>query len=279
MSVDLHLHTTASDGCMSPREVVEMAANLGLHAIAVSDHDTVAGVDEARLAGNELGVEVIPALEFSSRYYSRDIHILGYFVSLDAVQLHTYIKRLRKARSERIVKIVDCLREHSIDINVDDVRSVAGQASIGRPHIARVLLEKGFVKDFSEAFQKYLRRDALCYIEKFVYPPDKLISLIHQIGGVAVFAHPGHSGLDDYIPELVAMGIDGLEAYHSDHSEQVREHYVRLAAEHGLIVTGGSDCHGRVSTHGIRMGTNYVPDEVVDQLRARKAEKAAKIKT
>ncbi|MBI4733573.1 MAG: hypothetical protein HY779_01920 [Rubrobacteridae bacterium] len=255
---------------MSPREVVEMAATLGLRVIAVSDHDTVAGIDEAREAGYELGVEVIPALEFSSRYNSRDIHVLGYFVSTDYALLHESVKRLREARHERIIKIVDCLREHNLDITVEDVETVAGSASVGRPHIARVLLEKGYVGSFSEAFYKYLKRDSLCYIEKFVYPPDFLISLIHKAGGVAVFAHPGHSGLDDQIPELVEIGLDGLEAFHSDHSPEVRRHYLELADRYEMIVTGGSDCHGRVSTHGLRMGTTDVPNDVVEQLRERR---------
>jgi predicted metal-dependent phosphoesterase TrpH len=254
---------------MSPREVVEMAASLGLQAIAISDHDTVAGVDEARLAGNKFGVEVIPALEFSSRYNSRDIHILGYFVSIKSSSLHEYTKHLREARAERIVKIVDCLREHGIKITVDEVKQVAGNASQGRPHIAKVLLDKGYIDTFGEAFQKYLKRGSACFIEKFVYPPDKLIELIHKVGGIAVFAHPGHAGLDDSIPELVAMGLDGLEAYHSDHSEEVRNRYVKLAKKYNLIVTGGSDCHGRTSTHGLRMGKNEVPDSIVESMKKR----------
>jgi predicted metal-dependent phosphoesterase TrpH len=256
---------------MSPREVVEMAANLGLQAIAISDHDTVAGVDEARLAGNELGVEVIPALEFSSRYNSRDIHILGYFVSTKSSSLHEYTKRLREARAERMVKIVDCLHKYDIEITVDEVKQAAGNASLGRPHIAKVLLEKGYIETFGEAFHKYLKRGSACFIEKFVYPPDKLIELIHKVGGIAVFAHPGHSGLDDSIPELVAMGLDGLEAYHSDHSEEVRRHYVELAEKYNLIVTGGSDCHGRTSTHGLRIGKNEVPDSVIESMEERRA--------
>jgi predicted metal-dependent phosphoesterase TrpH len=120
-----------------------------------------------------------------------------------------------------------------------------------------------------------LKRGSACFVEKFVYPPDKLIELIHKVGGIAIFAHPGHAGLDNSIPELAAMGLDGLEAYHSDHSPEVRNHYVRLAEKYNMIVTGGSDCHGRTSTHGLRIGKNEVPDSVIESMQKRRAMRLA----
>lgn len=269
MPVDLHLHTTNSDGSLTPTEVVENANRLGLTTIAIADHDTTGGVDEAIAVGANLGVEVIPAVELSSKYNSRDIHILGYFIFHHNQTLQDYLRTLKNARTERAAKIVECLRSLGVDITFEEVQEEAAGASVGRPHIARVLLKKNYITSFTEAFEQYLKRGTPCFIEKFVYPPDKLISLIHEAGGVAVFAHPGLSGLDDLIPALVKMGLDGFEAYHIDHTPEMTARYIKFAHEYGLIVTGGSDCHGPISRHGLRLGTVPIPDEVVDKLKSR----------
>jgi len=266
MSVDLHIHTTASDGSMSPKQVVEMAANLNLKAIAISDHDTVDGIEEALIYGKKLGIKVIPAIEFSSRFNDRDIHILGFFIDYRNHKLHEFLNVLRKERVERAGKIVDCLRRLGLDIDFDEVLSTAGGASVGRPHIAKVLLAKGYIETFSDAFSRYLKRGAPCFIEKFVYPLKETIDIIHEVGGFAVFAHPGLARLDEHLHEFIAMGLDGVEAYHTEHSEQDTERYIKLARENNLVVSGGSDCHGIQSTHGLRLGTVYVSDEVVDDL-------------
>ncbi|MCL6472489.1 MAG: PHP domain-containing protein [Firmicutes bacterium] len=267
MPVDLHLHTTASDGSLSPGEVVEIAASLNLKTIAISDHDTVGGIDEALAYAIKLGIEVIPAVELSSKYNSRDVHILGYFIDYKDTKLLDYFTYLRQARIERAKVIIDCLRNLGLNITFEDVLKIAEQASIGRPHIARALLAKNYVPDVREAFNKYLKHGAPCFREKFVYPTDKAISLVHEAGGIAVFAHPGLAKIDEYIPELIKMGLNGLEAYHAEHTADQIEHYLRLAKEYGLIVTGGSDDHGPVSTHGLRIGSISVPDAVVDTLK------------
>jgi len=270
MSVDLHLHTTASDGSLSPGQVVELAANLGLNAIAISDHDTVEGIQEALAFAERLDARVIPAVELSSRYNSRDIHILGFFIDYKSRVLDKALSSLRKARIERAEKIVVCLQGEGLDITFEEVLEVAGGASVGRPHIARALLKNNQVSRISEAFVKYLKRGSLCYIDKFVYSPSQAISLIHEVGGVAVFAHPGLAGLDEHIPEFVAMGLDGIEAYHIEHTPDVVKHYLQIAYDYGLVVTGGSDCHGPLSTHGLRLGTIYVPDKTLVQLEKKR---------
>lgn len=268
MPVDLHLHTTASDGSLSPKRLVELASMLGLKVIAVSDHDTVNGISDALATGKSLGVEVIPAIELSSKYNSRDVHLLGFFIDHNDEQLQASLKYLRDARLERAKKIVGCLEELGLDISMEEIETAAGNTSVGRPHIARVLLAKGYVSSFGDAFSKYLKKDAPCYFEKFVYTAKEAISLIHKSGGVAVFAHPGLANLDNHIHELVEMGLDGIEVYHSEHTPEMTERYLAIAKDYGLIITGGSDCHGESSSHGFRMGTVYIPDKVVEDLKS-----------
>ncbi len=267
MPVDLHVHTTASDGSMSPGQVVELAANLHLKAIAISDHDTIKGISEALIYGVQLGVEVIPAIELSSKYNSRDVHILGYFIDYRSKKLIDYLRILREARVDRAQKIVNCLQKNGLDITFDEVMRIAGDASIGRPHIARALLAKNYVADIGEAFSKYLKSGAPCFLEKFVYPTEKAIFVVHEAGGLAVFAHPGLAKLDEQIPEFIKMGLDGIEAYHGEHTPEQTEHYLKVAREYGLLITGGSDDHGPISTHGLRLGSVPVPDEIVDRLK------------
>ncbi|MBE0446704.1 MAG: PHP domain-containing protein [Actinobacteria bacterium] len=266
MSADLHIHTTASDGSMSPKQVIEMAFKLRLKSIAISDHDTVDGIDEALASSKKLGIKVIPAIELSSIYNSRDIHILGFLINHKNLKLLESLRSLREARLERAEWIAECLQKQGLDLSFDEVMETAGKASVGRPHIARLLVEKGYVSGFSNAFIKYLRRGALCFKEKFVYPVDRSISIIHEAGGISIFAHPGLAHLDEYIDKFIDMGLDGIEAFHPEHPAQDIERYIKVAHDKGLLITGGSDCHGPLSTHGLRLGTVFVPDEVVDKL-------------
>lgn len=262
MAADLHIHTTASDGSLSPTEVVTVAAASDLQTIAITDHDTVGGIEEARAAGARFGVRVIPAIEFSSRHNGKDLHILGFYVDHRHPGLLSALDRLRASREERARHIVDCLQRLGLEIEFSEVLDEANGASVGRPHIARVMVKKGYVDGFSTAFMRYLKRGTPCFFEKFVYPPQTTIALIHEAGGLAIFAHPGLARLDEFIDDLVGMGLDGVEAYHVEHSEQDTERYLSLAGKKGLLVSGGSDCHGPVSTHGQRLGLFLVPDAV-----------------
>ncbi|HCG98268.1 MAG: hypothetical protein A2074_02975 [Candidatus Aquicultor primus] len=268
MPVDLHIHTTASDGSFTPREVVEIASSTDLKTIAIADHDTVAALADARRYGAELGVGIIPAIELSSRYKGKDIHILGYYVDDKNENLLASLERLRASREERARRIVECLQGIGVDIDFSNVLEQAKNASVGRPHIARAMVRSGYVSDFRAAFTQFLKRGAPCFLEKFVYPLQATIEIIHNAGGLAVFAHPGLAKLDEHIDEFIAFGLDGFEAYHVEHSERDTKRYLRLAEKKGLVVTGGSDCHGPVSTHGQRLGRFLVPDEVVDSLSA-----------
>jgi hypothetical protein len=268
MPVDLHIHTTASDGSFTPEQVVEIASKSNLHTIAIADHDTVASLRNARQYGAERGVRIIPAIELSSRYKGKDIHILGYFIDDENEKLLGSLERLRASREERARRIVECLQGIGVDIDFSNVLEHAKNASVGRPHIARAMVGSGYVKDFRTAFTQFLKRGAPCFLEKFVYPLQTTIEIIHSAGGLAVFAHPGLAKLDEHIDEFIAIGLDGFEAYHVEHSEQDTKRYLRLAEKKGLVITGGSDCHGPVSTHGQRLGQFLVPDEVIDSLSA-----------
>jgi predicted metal-dependent phosphoesterase TrpH len=247
-------------------QVVEMASKLHLRAVAISDHDTIDGIDEALVFGKKFGIEVIPAIEFSSKYGGRDIHILGLYIDHKNSRLISSLSDLKEARSKRAEWIVGCLQGQGFNISFNEVLEVAGNASVGRPHIARLLVKKGYVSGLSEAFTKYLKRGSLCFIEKSVYPVDRVINIIHGASGIAIFAHPGLAHLDEFIDTFIDMGLDGIEAYHAEHSKLVTEHYIELAHDKDLLVAGGSDCHGPVSTNGLRLGTVYIPDEVVDKL-------------
>ncbi|HEX21035.1 MAG TPA: PHP domain-containing protein [Actinobacteria bacterium] len=266
MAVDLHLHTIASDGSLNPIELIKLASALNLTTISVTDHDSVQSVDESMAAGNKRGIAVIPGIEMSSDVAGMDIHILGYFIDYKDVEFKKILSRLRKTRYDRAQKIVEKLREMKIDISLDDILEEAGAGALGRAHIAKVMLKKGYVEDMQSAFDKYLGRHSPAYVEKTAYSVAEIIKIIHQAEGIAVLAHPGISHVDKLIPEFVEAGLQGLEVYHSEHSAQQTERYLRLAKELKLITTGGSDCHGPGSSRGLLIGTVMVPDSTAAAL-------------
>lgn len=267
MAVDLHLHTKASDGALAPEELVELASNLNLVTISITDHDNVEGIDAAVNAGKRRGVEVIPGVEMSSDLNGRDVHILGYFIDHHDQKLVQLLKRLREARQDRALKMVDRLREMGLDIYLREVIDMAGEGSLGRAHIAKVLLKKGYIHDIQEAFDRYIGRGMPGYVGKKAYSPAEIIAVIRSVGGVPILAHPGISNVDDYISDFVVNGLQGLEAYHSEHSQEQTELYKNRAEEMGIIVTGGSDCHGLGSSRGLIIGSVYVPDKCLDDLK------------
>ncbi|MCS7459443.1 PHP domain-containing protein [Paenibacillus doosanensis] len=246
---DLHTHTLASDGTQAPSDNVRLAAEAGLAAIAITDHDTVAGVAEALEAGLRYGVEVVPGVEVSTMSKGRDIHVLGYYVNPEDERFLRRLAEIRDVRDRRNVMMLQRLNELGLDISMEDVVaslqvSKKDGETIGRPHIADALVRKGYVADMKEAFDRYLGADGAAYVNPPRIGPAVAVQWILESGGVPVLAHPGLYDQDELIEELAGQGLAGLEAYHSDHTPQQEEHYRQIAERLNLIVTAGSDFHG-----------------------------------
>ncbi|MBN3033356.1 MAG: PHP domain-containing protein [Candidatus Saganbacteria bacterium] len=267
MTADLHLHSSFSDGTDSPEELVRQAAVAGLKTIALTDHDTLAGLERAAAAGRAAGVEVIPGLELTTEQPRAEVHILGYFIDGDNQGLRETLARVRQGRIERIHKIVGKLKKLKVEIEPEEVMALSGQNSPGRPHVARALVRKGVVANFKEAFSRYLDVRAPAYVAHYRLPPAEAVRLVRQAGGIPVFAHPAVSNRDDLIPELIAAGLRGLEVYYPGYYADQIEYYLDLARKFGLLVTGGSDYHGADSGRELKLGEHTIPDELADKLR------------
>lgn len=278
---DLHTHTKASDGTCDPAENVRLAKEAGLAAVAITDHDTVAGVPAARKVAEEFGIEVIPGIEVSSVGRGQDIHVLGYFVPYEDEAFQERLVSLRETRHERNQLLIARLQELGIPITLENVyrRKQGTDKNMGRPHIAEELIELGVVASIDEAFAKYLGKEGAAYVNPPRITPQQAISLIKDAGGAAVLAHPGLYDADDLVEELIAFGLDGIEVNHPDNDPDQRARYTSWANEHGLVITGGSDFHGwrgEEPFHAM-LGTHTAPMEAVEKLReiaaGRKAQK------
>jgi len=269
--VDLHIHTTASDSLLTPQEVVEIAKECELSAISITDHDTIDGFVEAEQKAEELGIELVPGVELSVSYKGEDFHLLGYLIDYENPE---FLKKINSFREERFIrgeKMVEKLNELGIDLRMETVKSIAGNGSVGRPHLADALVKEEFVHTYDEAFARYLGYHAPAYVPKKYLTPKEAIDLIHLVRGVAVFAHPGTSRSQQAIYDFLEMGLDGIEAYHCQHDRYVTTHHINLAKKLGLIYTGGSDCHGRRKGK-ILIGTVKVPYRCLEMLRKVKEE-------
>lgn len=270
---DLHTHTLASDGTCTPTENVHYAREAGLQALAITDHDTMAGVEEALAAGKEQGVEVIPGVEISTVAKGQDIHVLGYFLPFENQELQEELSKLRDTRHERNRLLIARLQELGIPISLEKVyqRKNGEDKNIGRPHIADELMELGVVSSMEEAFAKYLGKGAAAYVNPPRISPDEAIRLIKRFGGAAVLAHPGLYDDDDLVEEIIVCGLDGIEIWHPDNSEAQRERYIQLADDYGLIMTGGSDFHGYRGEGGqpfhSMLGSHTAEVEALEKLR------------
>jgi predicted metal-dependent phosphoesterase TrpH len=247
--IDLHSHTIHSDGSSTPSEIIALARSKGARAVAITDHDTIDGLGEGRDAARQLGIEFVNGVELSAEYSPGTMHILGYDIDDGHQQLAATLQDLRAARDRRNPEIAIRLQALGIDLHYDEVATLAGNDVVGRPHFARILVDKGFASSIQDAFNRFLAKGAAAYVEKKRLTPREAISLIHQAGGVAVLAHPyqlklPEQPLDQLVGELVEMGLDGIEAIYSRHSPAERECYSQLANRHRLLVTGGSDYHG-----------------------------------
>jgi predicted metal-dependent phosphoesterase TrpH len=248
--IDLHIHSTASDGSYSPAEVVHQAKEGGLAAIALTDHDTVDGLAEAVTAGEQLGVEVIPGVEISAQFPGGTMHILGLFVNYHNGLLDKRLAVLKQARIDRNPQIIAKLNALGIPVTMARVEGISGGGQVGRPHIARALMEAGYVSSIQQAFDIYLRYGGKAYVSKFRFPPAEALAMIREAQGIPVLAHPFTLGLGsaaalkNLILGLKDLGLAGLEVYYSEHTPEQEAMYLKLAQELDLLITGGSDYHG-----------------------------------
>jgi len=257
--IDLHTHSTASDGKLSPCELVQYGKSMGLEAIAITDHDTVEGIEEAIESGIETGIEVVPGIEISAEYPDNTLHILGYYMDYKDESFLKNISILQAARNERNPRIAKKLQGLGVKIEFEEVVEEAGSGLVGRPHFAQVLLKKGYVKNTREAFDKYLKKGAPAYEDKFRFQPEAAISNILEAGGIPVLAHPSTLGcrttadLEKAITSFVNYGLRGIEAYYSEHSQGQVNLYKDIAEKYRLLITGGSDFHGH-NIKGVKLG-------------------------
>lgn len=273
--IDLHLHTTHSDGSQTPADVVKLAHAAGVSALAITDHDITTGLPEAMAAGQELGIEIIPGIEISSRHGESELHVLGYFLKWQDPQLNDRLTTLRESRHRRNPKIVELLQAAGIDITYDEVRAVAGSDSVGRPHIARVLMDKKVVTSAKEAFDRFLAEGRPAYVPRDLPSPVDAIRWIKEAGGLAVLAHPTwvktvEGTLSDLTRQLKEQGLDGVEVHYSTHTPRQTRDYLSLAKQWGLLVTGGSDFHGLTKPDievGTGKGSLHVPDHLLPKLK------------
>lgn len=266
MAIDLHIHSQASDGSLTPREVAKVAKELGLSTIAITDHDTVAGVDEASASGKSLGIEVVPAVEFSTEEQGEEIHILGYFLDHKALWLKERLGELKEKREERIVKISKKLAKFGIQVSPEEVKAVAGQGTLGRPHVAQVMAMKGYVTSTAEAFHRYLGNTAPAYVPREHVSPAEAIEIVIKAEGIPVLAHPVLIKDQNRIFGLLELGLAGLECWHSEQGGSVAARYVKFAKAHDLAITGGSDYHGPYLNGTRALGKPQVSDDVYVQL-------------
>jgi predicted metal-dependent phosphoesterase TrpH len=273
--VDLHLHTTFSDGSQTPAEVLGLAKKAGVIALAITDHDIVDGLLEAFQTGAELGIEVIPGVEISSRHGNRELHILGYFLEWRDPELNGRLATLRESRHTRNPRIIQKLNELGLDLTYEEVRTLAGPASVGRPHIARVLMNKGYVTSAKDAFDRYLAEGKPAYVERDLPAPAEAIAWIKAARGVAVLAHPtwvkeSAEGLFKLCDKLKLEGLGGVEVHYSTHNKRQTSEYLNLAKQLDLLVTGGSDFHGITKPDievGIGRGNLNVSEKLLDPLK------------
>jgi len=265
--VDLHVHSTTSDGVLTPSEVVSAALERGLAVLALTDHDTLGGVAEAQRAAEGTGLEVIPGVEINSEGEWGDLHFLGYYVDPENPFLGERLEAMREARLERARKMVERLARMGMPLEWERVRALAGGESVGRPHVARALLEAGYVASIQEAFDRYIGSGGPAYVPRLRLTPAQVIEAVHRAGGVAVLAHPAHSGATDLIPRFVALGLQGLEVYYPHHSPQEVRALESLCGRYGLLATGGSDFHGPGHEEGAEIGSVFVPLECVARLK------------
>ncbi|MDW7771718.1 MAG: PHP domain-containing protein [Desulfobulbaceae bacterium] len=259
MCIDLHLHSHYSDGTLSPTALVEMAVEADICGIALTDHDTVEGIEEFLQAAAETGITAIPGIEISSSFRGYSLHMLGYGIDHRDSELQVSLERLQHGREKRNREIIARLQGIGLDIQIEELDVLSGFGQTGRPHIARLLTLKGIVTSMDDAFRLYLRKEAPAWAGRFIYTAEESIAMIHRAGGLAVLAHPGQItprpySMSLFIRELVRLGLDGVEVFYPGYSPKVRKGLKDIAARHKLVITGGSDYHGNNKPYATMAG-------------------------
>jgi predicted metal-dependent phosphoesterase TrpH len=275
--IDLHLHSTASDGRLGPVELVELAHRNGVRRMALTDHDTTAGLAAASAAARRLGMEIIPGIEVSTDIPGSEIHMIGLFLDHEQQAFQEMLSAFRAGRLGRAEGMVQRLGELGVPVSWERVLEIAGDASVGRPHVAQALLEAGHISQISEAFDRFIGRNGPAYVERMKLTPAEAIELIHSVRGVAILAHPLFTDdIERIIPELARAGLDGVECYYPSHSPSDVEHVLAMARSSGLLPSGGSDYHGfpmaELKEASNEPGSVAMPPDLLDQLWARRQQ-------
>ncbi len=273
--IDLHVHSDVSDGTYTPTELVEYALQKGLTAMALTDHDTVDGVEEALRAAEGTGLELIPGVELSAEYRGRDIHILGLYLDYRSEKFRAYLQEFKDTRDMRNVKMAERLTAHKMPVTVEELKAEYGDAVLTRAHFAKFLKKKGFVNSYDEAFMRFLGDDKPCYVPRERITPEGAVKLIHEAKGIAVLAHPllYHLGMDELevlVKQLKSYGLDGIEAIYSMNKGRDERRMKELAEKYGLLITGGSDFHGATKPHidlGTGQGNLLIPAALLKEIK------------
>ncbi len=263
---DLHLHTNMSDGLLSPQELILKIKDAGITIFSITDHDTVAALDEMKRRAGFFGLTAVPGVELSAEYDNNDMHFTGYFINYHSKRFLDYLYLFRRRRFQRAQEILIKLKKLGIAISMDRVTEFAGNGPIGRPHIAEAMMEAGAVETRDEAFENFLKKDGPVYVEKYRITAKEVIELIHSIGGAAFLAHPGINSLEKTIPELKELGLDGIEIVHPKHTEKEVNNLEKTAKNMSLLTAGGSDFHGGDEDLD-NLGKYYVTEESVEKIR------------
>lgn len=265
MAVDFHMHTTYSDGTMSPKALASLAHKRQVTTIAITDHDEIGGgvwLREHPVAG----VTVVPGVEFSATFHGKDVHILGYAIDTANKRLLDYIRFFKEERRTRIIKMITKCQQAGYDVSVEDLMTTCGEhASYGRPHLARLLISKGYVTDINEAFATVLHPKSPCYVPKFTAHPTDILDIIREAGGIGVLAHPVLIRNDAYVTELLDMPFDGMECYHPKQDEEATARYLAMAKERSLLISGGSDFHGIPNRYPSTLGEFLITPSMVSE--------------
>lgn len=266
MKFDLHTHTNNSDGIYSPNKLIDLAVKRGLFGIAITDHDNIDGLEEAiDYAFKYNNFKIIPGIEFSTVHSGHEVHILGYFIDYKNETLIELTRDIKKSRIERGSKIVTKINELGMELNIDEVKEFSGENFMGRPHIARALIKRGYVENISEAFTKLIGIDAPAYVDRYKIEIGEVISLIKEIGGISVIAHPGLIKDKKIIDYCIEKGINGIECIYPKHSKDQFDCFFDKANHNELIVTAGSDFHGDRSKN-VLLGKYYVGIDTIRQM-------------
>lgn len=264
---DLHIHTTASDGNSTPKEIVKLAAEHKLEVISITDHDSIAGLEEAIAAADEKNIEVIPGSEISASFNDREAHLLAYGFDVENTDFQKLMRGHKKARIDRGKWILDQLSRQGLDLDINEVRAEANGSNIGRPHIASVLISKGYVASFKEAFIRYLSNQKLGVIPSDYFSHEEVIDTVKASGGAIIVAHPGQMYTEDELEQFVEGGVDGIEVVHPSHNYELQKKMEAFAEKHDLLLTGGSDFHGQSQDYQKYFGVITISTEKVNKMK------------